>query len=140
MRWLCEKNRNLIQCSVCFVTAVIPHEIKRSLCCGSSIILSGGSSFRPTCQARHIDDASSGPPQQREENLTHLRGAQEVHVQAVSIRCHWLDLCIHYAMKDSCVIYQTPQACRYTAHQTTVMNPVVQAFKTLHLVRISPQM
>lgn len=98
-----------------FWTAVIHDEIKH----GRHVVW-------PTCHAGHVDDASSGPPQQREEHLTHLHGSQEVHVHAESVRCDWLDLCVHGALKDSCVIHQTPQTCGDTTHETTVKSWLVQ--------------
>lgn len=68
--------------------------------------------FRPTCHAGNVDDASSGPPQQREEGLRRPHGTQEVHVHAASEPRERTELCVAEARKDSCVIHQTPQACR----------------------------
>lgn len=67
-----------------------------------------------TCHAGYVDNASSRPPQQGEEHLTHLHSTQEVHIHEASPHCDWLELCVHGTLKDSCIIDQTPQACSST--------------------------
>jgi len=53
---------------------------------------------RCTCHAGHVDHASSGPPQQWQEQLTHVDGRQEVDVHAASEGGERLQLCNHRAM------------------------------------------
>lgn len=96
--------------------------------------------FRPTCHAGNVDDAPSGPPQQREEGLRCPHGTQEVHVHAASEPRDRTELCVAEALKDSCVIHQTPQACRGATRE--VKKDIVRAkqkrSKVLHVFKNIP--
>ena len=68
-------------------------------------------SHPPTCHAGHVDDASSGLPQQREERLRHLHGSQEVHVHVAPEGGDWLQLGVGRIQKDPGVVDQSPEPC-----------------------------
>ena len=84
-----------------------------------------------TCHAGHVDDASSGPPQQRQEHLTHLHSSQKVDVHAESELRERVELCVHGAAEDSRVIHQTPQACRYHTHNSVTHCKAIHVWETL---------
>lgn len=83
------------------------------------------SSVWRTCQAAHVDNTSSGPPQQREEDLTHVHSCQEVHLHTTSVHWDRVELCVHGAVEDSCIVHQTPQTFRDRQRQK---KPVLSLF------------